>query len=84
MADEVHPVPVVVLPADVPEAPPAAVPAPVGEENPADAAIAAPQEVNLFICSLICFGKVYTCTIFLIVFFFMSLFQSVGADLEVS
>ena len=29
MADEVHPVPVVVLPADVPEAPPAAGPAPV-------------------------------------------------------
>ena len=68
MADEVHPAPVVVLPADVPEAPPAAVAAPVGEENPADAA---PQEVNLFICSLICFGKVYTCTVFLIVLVFL-------------
>jgi len=58
MADEVHPVPVVVLPADVPEAPPsvvpavpvvpAAFPAPVGEENPANAAVAASQEVICF------------------------------------
>ena len=58
MADKVHPVPVVVLPADVPEAPPAivpavpavhaAVPAPVGEENLANAAAAAPQEVICF------------------------------------
>ena len=49
MADEVHPVPVVVLPADVPEAPPAVVPAvPAGEKNPANAAVAAPQEVICF------------------------------------
>ena len=44
--------PVVVLPADFPEAPPAvvpAVPAPVGKENPANVAVAAPQEAICFI-----------------------------------
>lgn len=77
--------PVVVLPADVPKEPPAAVPAPVGKENPADAAVAAPQEVNLFLCSLVCFRQGLHVYSFLSRFcFLMLLFQSVWADCEVS
>ena len=59
MADEQPPAPVVVLPADVPEArppPPPAVAAAVAEENPQDAAVVAPHaEVNFspLICRLL-------------------------------
>ena len=58
MADEQPPAPVVVLPADVPEArpPPPAVAAAVAEENPPDAAVVAPHaEVNFspLICCLL-------------------------------
>jgi len=54
MADEQPPAPVVVLPADVPEAPPPPAAAAVAEENPPDAAAVAPHaEVNF--SPLICF-----------------------------
>ena len=52
MADDQPPAPVVVLPADVPEAP---LPPAVAEENPPDAAVVAPHaEVNFspLICCL--------------------------------
>ena len=55
MVDEQPPAPVVVLPADVPEAPPPVVALAVAEENPPDAAVVAPHvEVNfsLLICCL--------------------------------
>ena len=49
MADEQPPAPVVVLPADVPEAPPPpAVAAAVAEENSSDAAVVAPHAAVKF------------------------------------
>ena len=55
MADEQPPAPVVVLPADVPEAPPPpAVAAAVAEGNPSDAAVVASHaEVKFFSFNLL-------------------------------
>ena len=55
MADEQPPAPVVVLPADVPEAPPPpAFAAAVAEENSPDAAVVAPHaEVRFFYFNLL-------------------------------
>ena len=55
MADEQLPAPVVVLPADVPEAPPPpAVAAAVAEENSPDTAVVAPHvEVEFFSFNLL-------------------------------